>query len=192
MISPRRLTAVVLLVLTFTGVALWAQVVSTYIAVNDARLHVPERVEILEVRIPRLSPEDGSATVGVLVRVENPSSIAIRVFSITYWFYMDDLLDTRSFFEKVDDIQVGRGGFHDELGGFVVPAHGVRELWANLTVDRNRDSLAWERLNVSFGGRHYPIILGGTLKYRFPGLNILGIVRGLSFSTFQGVVPYEG
>ena len=192
MISPRRLTAVVLLVLTFTGVALWAQVVGTYIAVNDARLHVPEGVGILEVRIPRLSPEDGSATVGVLVRVENPSSIAIRVFSITYWFYMDDLLDTRAFWQKVDDIEVGRGGFHDELGGFVVPAHGVRELWANLTVDRNRDPLAWERLNVSFGGRHYPILLGGALQYRFPGLDILGIVRGLSFSTLEGVVPYEG
>ncbi len=192
MITPRRVAAVILLVLTITGVVLWAQVLSTYIAVNDARLHVPEGVGILEVRVPKLSPEDVRATVGVLVRVENPSSIDIRVFSITYFFYMDDLLDTRAFFEKVDDIEVGRGGFHDELGGFVVPPHSVRELWANLTVERDRDPVAWERLNLSFGGRHYPIVLGGTLQYRFPGLNILGQVRGLSFTTFEGVVPYEG
>ncbi len=192
MITPRRVTAVILLVLTITGVVLWAQVLGTYIAVNDARLHVQEGVGILEVRIPRLPTEDDRATVGVLVRVENPSSIAIRVFSITYWLYMDDLLDTRSFFQKIGDIEVGRGGFHEELGGFVVPGHSVQEHWANLTVDRTRDPLAWERLNLSFGGRHYPIILGGILQYRIHGLNILGIVRGLGFSTLQGVVPYEG
>lgn len=192
MITPRRVTAVLLLVLTFIGVLLWAQVVNTYIAVNDARLHVPEHVGILEVRIPKLPSAMDRATVGVLVRVENPSSIDIRVFSITYWLYMDDLLDTRSFWQKVNDIEVGRGGFHDEQGGFIVPARGVRDLWSNLTVDRNRDPVAWERLNLSFGGRHYPIVLGGTLQYRLPGSEILGLVRGLSFSASEGVVPYEG
>ncbi|MFQ5907305.1 MAG: hypothetical protein ACE5JE_00530 [Thermoplasmata archaeon] len=192
MITPRRVTAVILLVLTITGVVLWAQVLGTYIAINDARLHVPDRVGILEVRVPRLPTDNGTATVGVLVRVENPSSIAIRVFSITYWLYMDNLVDTRAFWEKADDIEVGRGGFHDELGGYVVPPHSVRDLWANLTVEQDRDPVAWERLNLSFGGRYYPIVLGGTLQYRFPGLKILGQVRGLSFTTFQGVVPYEG
>ncbi|MFQ5870913.1 MAG: hypothetical protein ACE5IB_01980 [Candidatus Geothermarchaeales archaeon] len=190
MIGHKQIAGGVLLILALLGLSIWSQVVVTYVAVSDAQVTIPAHVQILEVRIPKLTPEDSQATVGVLVGVENPSAISIIVFSITYAFYMDNLTDTRTFWEKERDIFVGTGGFYEGEGGFEVPARSARQIWANLTVDGDRQPQALERLNTSFSGRYYPILFA-TMLYRFPEMRMVGIVRGLSFSTFQGVVPNE-
>lgn len=190
MIGHRQIAGGVLLTLAILGVFLWSQALGPYVAINDAQLNLPQHVHIVDVGIPELSSGESRATVGVLVRVENPTAFPIIVFRITYDLYMDNLTDTRSFWEKRDDIYVGVGGFHLDRGGFEVPAGRIRHIWANLTIDGERQASSLERLNTSFNGRYYPIVLA-TLQYRFPGTDMVESVLGLAFSTPLGVVPYE-
>lgn len=190
MIGHREIAGATLLVLAIIGGSLWAQAVGAYVAINDARMSLPEHVAITEVRIPRVDPSDSQATVGVLVRVENPSAVPIIVFRITYDFYMDNLTDTRPFSEKMEDILVGPGGFYERLGGREVPAGSVRYIWANMTVDENVRPQSMDRLNTSFNGRFYPIVIGA-LQYRIPNTEMVESIRGLAFFTSGGVIPYE-
>ncbi|MEE9236357.1 MAG: hypothetical protein V3U52_01000 [Thermoplasmata archaeon] len=190
MIGHRQIAGGALLILAILGLFLWYNAVGSYLAINDARLNLPQHVSIVEVEVPELTSAESRATVGVLVRIENPSAAPIIVFRITYEFYMDNLTDTRPFWEKHEDIYVGPGGFYEAEGGFEVPAGGVRWIWANLTVDDDVRPHSLERLNTSFNGRYYPIVLGA-LQYRFPGTNIVESVRSLTFSTPMGVIPHE-
>ncbi len=190
MIDVRKVAGLLLLVIAILGTVPWYQGVSAYVAISEAQLQIPRHVAITDVMMPEMPRAEGITSVTVLVQVGNPSNIAIEVFAITYRFYMDNLTDTRTFWEKEGDIYVAIGGFYDAVGGYVIPARTTRELWANLTVYAETQPQALQRLNTSFNGRFYPILLG-SMHYRFPGVPGVWVVRGLMYSSFRGVVPSE-
>ena len=135
MIWFAKVAAAVLAVLTVLGGILWVDVTGRYLAASQARTLVGEAVSYADLRIPTIASEDARVTVGVLFHVANPSPIALEIRTISYKFYMDNLLDTRAFVEKADSIYVGSSGFFSDTEGQTVPAHGEGWIWANLTVD---------------------------------------------------------
>src|SRR2546425_13054189 len=141
------------------------------------------------VSIPAVTSPNQNVTVGVLFFLRNPSGIAIDIMHISYRFYMDNLTDTRSFAEKSASIFVVPGGFFPTGIGYVVGPHSTATVWGNATVFGATQPTQLSRLNLTFGGRYFPII-DASLVYRVHGTSIVERVLGIAFVTSGGIVPY--
>lgn len=191
MIWFAKVAAAVLVVLTVLGTVLWADVTNRYLAASEARSVMGGAVSYGEIRIPLITSADQRVSVGVLFHVTNPSPIAVQVRTISYKFYMDDLMDTRSFAEKADSIYVGASGFYADTEGPTIPARGDGWIWANLTVDGALQPEALAHLNRTFllPPRYFPIVDAG-MVYTIAGTTIVDRVMGILFVTQEGVMPY--
>ncbi len=189
MIWSSRIAAIALAILTVLGAILWVDLSSRYLAASEARVALWHNVAYEDIRIPLISSNDQLVTIGVLFRVTNPTSIGVEVLSLSYEFYMDDLLDPRPFFEKSRDIFIGVGGYYAAETGTLVAPHSDGFVWANLTVYGAAQPDTIERLNLTFNGRYYPI-LNGWMVYRVAGTSVKDRVLGISFlPPPSGVAP---
>ncbi len=100
----------------------------------------------------------------------------------------DNLTDTRPFAEKSASIFVVPGGFFPSGIGYVVGPHTTALVWGNATVFGATQPTQLKRLNLTFGGRYFPII-DASLVYRVHGTSIVERVLGIEFVTSIGVVP---
>src|SRR2546427_163181 len=141
------------------------------------------------VTTPAVTSPDQNVTVGVRFFLRNPSGIAIDIMHISYRFYMDNLTDTRSFAEKGASIFVVAGGFFPPGIGYVVGPHSTADVWGNATVFGETQPTQLARLNLTFGGRYFPII-DASMVYRVHGTSIVERVVGIEFATSGGIVPY--
>lgn len=192
MIWFAKVAAAVLAVLTILGGVLWVDVTGRYLAASEARSLMGDAVTYGDIRIPTITATDQRVTVGVLFHVTNPSSIAIEVRTISYKFYMDNLMDTRSFTEKASSIYVGASGFYANPDGRTIPARGDGWIWANLTVDGALDATALAHLNRTFfePPEYFPIVDAG-MVYAIVGTSLVDRVLGIVFVTQTGVPPYD-
>jgi len=182
-----KVAAVFLAALAIVGAVAWVNFLDRYIAASDARMQTGENVGYRDVRIPAITSSDQNVTVGVLFFLRNPSGIAIDIDRITYRLYMDNLTDTRSFAEKSSSIFVVTGGFTPQTG-YVVGPHNTATVWGNATVFAATQPIQLRRLNLTFGGRYFPII-DASLVYTVHGTSIFEIVVGIEFVTSGGILP---
>jgi len=184
-----KVAAVFLAVLAIVGAIVWVNFLDRYIAASDARRQIGGNVGYKDVTIPAVTSPDQNVTVGVRFFLRNPSGIAIDIMHISYRFYMDNLTDTRSFAEKGSSIFVVAGGFFPPGVGYVVGPHSTGIVWGNATVFGETQPTQLARLNLTFGGRYFPII-DASLVYRVHGTSIVERVLGIEFATSGGIVPY--
>src|SRR2546422_1604465 len=184
-----KVAAVFLAVLAIVGAIVWVNFLDRYIAASDARMQIGGNVGYQNVTIPAVTSPDQNVTVGVRFFLRNPSGIAIDIMQISYRFYMDNLTDTRSFAEKGASIFVVAGGFFPPGIGYVVGPHSTADVWGNATVFGETQPTQLARLNLTFGGRYFPII-DASLVYRVHGTSIVERVLGIEFATSGGIVPY--
>ena len=183
-----KVAAVFLVVLAVVGAVAWANFLDRYIAASDARMRIGDNVGYQSVTIPAITSPDQTVVIGVQFLLRNPSGIAIDILHITYRFYMDNLSDTRSFAEKSASIFVVAGGFFPPAG-YVVGPHTTASVWGNATVFGATQPTQLARLNLTFGGRYFPII-DASLVYEVQGTLIIERVLGIEFATSGGIVPY--
>lgn len=183
-----KFAAVFLAALAIIGAVAWVNFLDRYIAASDARMQIPENVGYQVVTIPAITSPDQNVTVGVLFVLRNPSGIAIDIMHFSYRLYMDNLTDTRSFAEKSASIFVVPGGFFPPGIGYVVGPHATALVWGNATVFGVTQPTQLERLNLTFGGRYFPII-DAALVYRVHGTSIVERVLGIVFAPPGGIPP---
>lgn len=191
MIWYRQVGVVVLAGLAVSGGVVWAHVTDRYIAATDLRLRIGDSIGYEAVHIPRVTGPDEQVTIGVLFYVANPTGIGLELTQIAYQFYMDNLTDTRAFLEKADSIFVGRGGYFSQESPATFPARSTGGIWVNLTIQGDVQPVALSRLNLTFNGLYYPIIIT-EFVYRVQGTTIVDREVGVVFTTSTGVAPYEG
>src|SRR3989441_3534748 len=184
-----KVAAVFLAVLAIIGGIVWVNFLDRYIAASDVRMQLGGNVGYANVSIPAVTSPNQNVTVGVLFFLRNPSGIAIDIMHISYRFYMDNLTDTRSFAEKSASIFVVPGGFFPPGIGYVVGPHSTATVWGNATVFGATQPTQLSRLNLTFGGRYFPII-DASLVYRVHGTSIVERVLGIEFVTSGGIVPH--
>jgi hypothetical protein len=180
--------AVFLVALAVVGAVSWVNFLDRYIAASDARIRIPGNVGYRSVSIPAIVSPDQNVTVGVLFEIRNPSAIAIDIMHISYRLYMDNLSDTRSFAEKSASIFVVPGGFFPLGIGYVVEPHTTALVWGNATVFGATQPTQLERLNLTFGGRYFPII-DAALVYRVHDTSIVERILGIEFAPSGGIPP---
>jgi len=186
-----RIAALSLAILSVLGVAVWVDLSNRYLAASEVRIALWSNVAYEDIRIPRITSDDQVVTIGVLFRVTNPTGIGVDVHRLSYQLYMDNLTDPRPFFDKRRDITVGVGGYYSSDGGILVAAHSSGFIWANLTVLGAVQPETMDRLNLTFNGKYYPIIVA-EMVYRVAGTSVTGSVRGLQyFPPPTGVPPVE-
>lgn len=182
-----KAAAVFLVVMAIVGAVAWTNFLDRYIAASDARMRIPENVGYQSVSIPAIMSPDQNVTVGVRFFLQNPSGIAIDLQRITYNLFMDNLSDSRSFAEKSKSIFVVPGGFFPRVA-YVVGPHAFVTVWGNATVLGATQPTQLARLNLTFGGRYFPIIQA-SLVYRVDGTSIIESVLGIVFAPQGGIAP---
>jgi hypothetical protein len=185
----RQAGVAVLAILGVAGVLAWVTVVDHYIATADLQTRIGDSIAFQFVNIPPVTRPDQRVTVGVRFAVDNPSGIGLEFTQITYQLFMDNLTDSRPFAEKAESIFVDRGGFFAQESPASFPARSTGGLWVNVTIDGSADPEDLSRLNVTFNGRYYPIVIA-EFVYRAQGTMVTGRVIGLVFSTSGGIEPY--
>lgn len=183
-----KLAAVFLAALAIVGAIVWVNLLDRYIAASDARIQIGDNIGYENVTIPAITSPGQNVTVGVLFLLRNPSGIEVDIMHISYRFYMDNLTDTRSFAEREASIFVVTGGFFPPGIGYVVGPHTTASVWGNATVRGATQPTQLARLNLTFGGRYFPII-DASLVYRVHGTSIVERVLGIDFATQRGIVP---
>jgi hypothetical protein len=191
MIWYRQVGVIVLAALAVSGVVVWADVTDRYVAATELRLRVGDSIGYDAIHIPPIMDGDESVTVGVLFSIANPTGVGLQITQIAYQFYMDNLTDTRAFLEKADSIFVGRGGYFSQENPATFPARSTGNIWVNLTIEGDLQPVALSRLNLTFNGRYYPIIIT-EFVYRVQGTTVVDREVGIVFSTNSGLEPYEG
>ena len=183
-----KLAAVTLAALAIVGVIAWVNLLDRYIAASDVRMQFGNNVAYESVTIPAITSPEQDVRIGVQFILRNPSAIAVDIMQIAYRFYMDNLTDTRSFAEKEESIFVVTGGFFPPGIGYVLGPHSTASVWGNATVHGATQPVQLAKLNLTFGGRYFPII-DASLVYRVDGTSIVERILGIEFVTSGGIVP---
>ena len=159
-----------------------------YLNYTKTASEIPKNIEISEVRIPLITDESQDQTVEVLFTVSNPSSLAIYVTSIEAYIYMDNYSDIRPFLEKMNEMLVGIGQFNLQKADshIIRPGESVT-ISVNMTVSGG--SRFMSILNTTTNGKYYPYVFG-TMWYTFEYIDLIEVVRGVSFLGGKGVEPY--
>lgn len=159
-----------------------------YLNYTETVSEIPRNIRISEVRIPLITDESQDQTVEVLYEISNPSSLTIFVTSIEAYIYMDNKSDTRPFLEKMDDVLVGIGQFnHQKADSHVIRPGESMTIPVLMTISGG--SRFMSILNTMYNGKYYPYVFG-TVWYTFDYIDLIEIVRGVSFLGGAGVDPY--
>lgn len=159
-----------------------------YLNYTETASEIPQNIEISEVRIPLITDESQDQTVEVLFTVSNPSSLTIYVTGIEAYIYMDNLSDTRPFLGKMNEILVGIGQFNlQKADSHIIRPGESMTIPVRMTVSGG--SVFMSILNTTANGKYYPYVFG-TLWFTFEYIDLIEVVRGVSFLGSRGVEPY--
>lgn len=189
MIWYRQVGVVTLAILAVSSLVAWVHVTDRYIAASD----LLQRVEFgyKAIHIPNVTSPDQEVTVGVLYYVNNPSGIGLEITQISFQFFMDNITDGRAFVEKASSIFVDRGGFFPQGSPARFAPQALGLIWVNVTIRGDTDPVKVSRLNLTFNGLYYPIVITDFV-YRVQGTTIVDRQVGLESRTDTGVAPHEG
>ncbi|MEE9224180.1 MAG: hypothetical protein V3U51_05470 [Thermoplasmata archaeon] len=159
-----------------------------YLNYTETVFEIPQNIRISEVRIPLITDESQDQTVEVLFDITNPSSLTVFITGIEAYIYMDNLSDARSFFEKMDEVLVGIGQFNlQKADSHIIRPGESMTIPVYMTVSGG--SVFMSILNTTSNEKYYPYVFG-TLWYTFDFIDLIEVVRGVSFLGGRGVEPY--
>lgn len=185
-----RLIGTSFIVISLVSVGLLYVTSVNYINYTETKTTLPHGIVISEVRVPLIEDESLDHTVQVIFNITNPSNLAVYIFNIEYFFYMDNKSDTRSFVEKFESIIIGTGLLHlEKYEAYIVRPGETVSIPVNLTISGG--SIFMSRLNTTnHQGLYFPYVFG-TVRYTFEDIDIIEIFRGVFFSGGQGIKPYN-
>jgi hypothetical protein len=158
-----------------------------YLNYTETATTIPQNIAISDVHIPLILDESQDQTVQVFFHIANPSDLTIYVTNIEASIYMDNISDTRSFPEKMNDILVGIAQFNlQKSEAYVVRPGESITVPANLTVSGG--SVFMSRLNTLSEGKYHPFIFG-TMWYTFEDVDLIEVVGGVSLIAGAGIDP---
>jgi hypothetical protein len=182
-----RIIGISFIIITLLSFGLLYVTSVNYLDYTKTATVMPQSIMISEVRIPRIDDESQDQTVEVLFEISNPSSLTIYVTNVEAYIYMDNRSDPRSFLEKTDDILVGIGQFNlQKADAHVINPGESMTLPVFMTVSGG--SVFMSILNTTSGGKYYPYVFG-SIWYTFDYIDIIEVVRGVSFLGTSGVDP---